>query len=617
MVGWLKDKFKFYTGVALLSLSSLFAEAQTTINVNGNVKNQFGTNQENVKAIFFDNSTNIKVDSAYTNELGNYNKNFVWTGNSSETLELKINAYPNPYSSSTNIQIATPKNDNYILKVFDIQSRTLMNLELYLNQGINTITLNGGNKGINIIVLENETERKTYKTIQLENTGVPLSAHVSTSSNAPEYKSTLDGITDGAEMRIEFHKDGYQLKDTTFIVHLENTIDQIIQQNPYIFTATLKPYLDDGTPVTTLAPGWSTTIEFPAPTGTKTYTPNSNNEIIIQEELYPQNGELGNVIMQHDTSDYFVNGTNNGVLSWIVLRTQNQSTKIRNVAQSESTELLPEATTTVSLDSLNGKTLNYYMLPKKAETQPGTWFNLNDARGWMASSGGGAQSGKFIEVPPYGHVVLMKTVYDDEPTKFPTQANMDRAINEYTQAINLCDMLNNDNISLPTQFFYTNMNDSIWNAVQARTPLMDNTLVLTFKTGSPGVIRGWIDTYTYDGELRLNYSKAKYSESATNGQIFTENYSATFGITEGSGSLGPYVYSSTGEPTDLAGHMGRWVKLLDLGSGSAKSSTSSTPKPKQLFSTATLGEAPVYFNDATTFYSSFSNPEYDYTNTGK
>jgi hypothetical protein len=146
---------------------------------------------------------------------------------------------------------------------------------------------------------------------------------------------------------------------------------------------------------------------------------------------------------------------------------------------------------------------------------------------------------------------------------------MDRAINEYNKAIDLTTMANNDNITQPTQFFYTNMNDSIWNATQFRGPPSgDNTIFMSFGQTSPHVTRNWTNTHTYDGESRLCQGGAYYSESATNGQIFTENYSATYGIEEGSGGLGAYVYNSnTGQPTDLAGRMGRWVKLLDLGSG--------------------------------------------------
>ncbi len=413
----------------------------------------------------------------------------------------------------------------------------------------------------------------TYKALQLENSG-PINYDVAhTDFSSSTLKSTLDDIIFvGDEVRLEFTKDGYQYGDTAFIVQPNNAANKNLQQIPTTFTTTLKPYLESGEPITTLSPGWTTTLEFPAPVGTKNYTPDANNEIVIQEDFYPLNGELGQVTVQHDTTNYTVNNKENGVLSWIVLRTQNQPTQTKNQGQSGSTELIPEPTMTIPLDSLDGKTLNYYTLRKKAETQPGTMFNLIDARGWMMSSGDGLETSKFIEVPPYGHVVLMGTVYYTNPAQSPTQANMDRAINEYNKAINLTNMANNDNITQPTQFFYTNMNDSIWFAIQDRgPPTSDKTESFFFGQTSPHVNRTWTNTYTYDEKIRLCQGGAYYPESATDGQIFTENYSATYGIEEGSGSLGPYVYiAATGQPTDLAECMGRWVKILDLGSGNSK-----------------------------------------------
>jgi hypothetical protein len=548
----------------------------TTENVyiNGLVKGIQNNNPlDGAKVVIIKDSNGNRVDSTLTNNLGQYNMNIIWTEIQNQLLEKENKIYPNPSQGQTNIDFFSSNKDNYNLLISDVNGRIVLNAQIPAEKGNNKLTLNGGDAGAYFILLTNGENTHKYKSIIATSTGTQFNYSLTTNNDSQNLlKSTLEDILMvGDQVTMEFSKDGYILGDTTFILAPTQTINKNLEQIPYLFTTTLKPVLDNGAPVTTLSPGWTTTFEFPAPVGTKTYTPNGNNEIVIQEEFYPLNGELGNVTIHHDTTDYFVNGTFNGVLSWIVLREQDQSTAVRNKAQTNSAELLPESTTTTALNSLDGLTLNYYMLPKNAEGQPGVWYNMTaqNIRGLMASSGDGLESSKFIQVPPYVHVVLMKTVYDNDNTKFPTQANMDRAINEYNKGINLTNMLNNDNITQPTQFFYTNMNDSIWTAVQARTPVMDNTLVLAFKTGGPSVDRFWTNTYTYDGEARLYYSKAKYPESASTIQIFTENYSATYGITEGTGGLGYFVYNSnTGEPTDLAGRMGRWVKILDLGSGS-------------------------------------------------
>lgn len=572
---WMLKKIGAAIILGTISILSPPIYSQQNININGTVTGTPNNNNINgAKVVAIRTDNNARIDSTNTNSYGNYALNFLYTG--TQNLEKpKQKIYPNPCNSERTIQTNTPKTNNYTLQIFNIKGQTILQENIHLNQGNNEIKLQGGNAGIYFITLSDEKSQHTYKSIQMKSTNNPITYTLTETPR--EFKNTLEDILkEGDQIKLEFTypntnpKNSYNPKDTTFTLTSNQTIDQKMQQTPYTFTTTIKTYLDDGKPITTIAPGWTTTFEFPVPVGTKNYTPDGNNEINIQEELFPLNGELGNVTISHDTTNYTVNSTINGVLSWIVLREQNQSTAVRNKAQSGGSLIAPDPSLTTTLDSLDGRTLNYYTLPKNAETQPGTTFRMDHTliAGFMAASGNGAQTSKFIEVPPYGHLVLMKTVYDNDLTKFPTQANMDRTINEYNKAINLCIMHNNDNITQPTQFFYTTMNDSIWNAVQSRNPLMDNTLVLAFYQGPPSVSRSWVATYTYDEKARIKATKAKYSESATNGQIFTENYSATYGIEEGSGSLGPYVYiGTTGQPTDLAGRMGRWVKILDLGSG--------------------------------------------------
>lgn len=566
-------------GASLLAGSPVYS--QQDINVNGVVTGLPNNNfVDSVKVVAVKVSNDARVDSAYTDASGFYNMDFIWTGNRErEVLESKL--FPNPCIDERNIIMDAVSSDDYRLRILNSNGQLILSKDVRLERGGNQITLNGGQAGVYFITLTNGVERQMFKSVQTAGSNLPINVPlISSGVNLSRLKSGLEDILMvGDEVRLEFSypntnpKNSYNSKDTTFTIASNQTIDQQLQQMAYLFSTTFKPFLDDGAPVTTISPGWTTTLDFPAPVGTKVYVPNGNNEINIQESFFPLNGELGNVVMHHDTSNYTVAGVENGVLSWIVLRTQNQPTEVRNKVQTSSSDLIPEATTIAPLDSLDGRTLNYYTLPKKAETQPGTWYRMDYGmvRGLMASSGDGLETSKFIQVPPYGHVVLMSTVYDNDLTKFPTQANMDRAIGEYNKAINLTMMANNDGISQPTQFFYTNRNDSIWSACQLRAPIFDNVELLTFAQSSPGVGRVWTNTYTYDGEARLYFSQAEYPELATNGQIFTENYSATYGITEGSGSLGPYVYNGvTGLPTDLAGRMGRWVKILDLGSGNSK-----------------------------------------------
>jgi len=563
--------------ICLMLAATFSAKAQQNIHIQGTVTGIPHNNKINgakVVAVRVDNGA--RVDSAYTNANGFYNMDFIWTGNQEhEVLENEL--FPNPCNNERNITMNAVSSDNYNLRIFNANGQLVLNENLPLKQGGNKITLNGGQAGMYFITLTNGFEKQTYKSIQTESTGAPIQYNVtSTSTSGPILKSGLEDIlTLGDEVRLEFTypntnpKESYNAKDTTITIQPNQTIDQQMQQQIYMLIATLKPYLDDGTPVTTLAPGWTTTLEFPAPVGTKTYTPNGNNEIVIQEELFPLNGELGNVTIHHDTTDYFVNGTTNGVLSWIVLREQNQSTTVRNPVQTNSEILLPEATTTTTLNSLDGKTLNYYMLQKNVEGQPGVTFRMDDlqVRAFMSSSGGGFESSKFIDIPAYAAdslIFILDKLHFTNGTPIST-ANLDRADAQTDMIIGLYNLQNNDNISPKTARHRSQPGEPVWNKVQNRGYV--NSIIFYFDQTSPVNSRSWKSDYTYDGKSRLDFCTASYSESATTGQIFSEHYSAITGIIEGSGGLAPYIRGPDGMPTDLAGRMARWVKILDLGSG--------------------------------------------------
>lgn len=596
----------------IILIAGLFLGGQVysqNVYFNGIVKGVPNYNNLNgAKVVAIKTETEARVDSTYTNANGNYNMQFIWDGVSNhEKLEDKV--YPNPYTNQTKINTFTTEDGIYRLLVTGIDGKTFLNTSVNLESGNNTLNLNGGQAGIHLITLANNKTSKTYKAVQTESTGAPITYNlVHTDFSGPILKSGLeDIILVGDEVRLEFTKDGYILGDTTFIVQPNNVANKQLQQVPYVFSTILKPFLDDGTPITTLSPGWNTTIEFPsAPQGpgTKTYTPDGNNEIVIQENFYPLNGELGNAIMHHDTSNYTVGGVSNGVLSWIVLGDENQQTNQANLAQTSSTNLIPEVNTTVSLDSLNGKIVHYYTLRKKAEGQPGVWYSMDaqPVTGFMLSSGELTTSG-FVKIPPAAADSLIFAVRTtNETTGQPTpSAQLDRTENEENKILALYTLQNGRELLPPHSMDRTQPGDATWNKIQGRGYV--NTVILTFYNGTPANTRAWKNDYTYNGELRLDFSVARYNTTSTDGQIYTENYSATSGIEEGTGDLGIYVYNgSTGNPTQLAGTMARWVKIVDLGSGqSKKSSSASSGKTKEVYSVSVSGQAPVFSTDPCLF----------------
>jgi hypothetical protein len=189
------------------------------------------------------------------------------------------------------------------------------------------------------------------------------------------------------------------------------------------------------------------------------------------------------------------------------------------------------------------------------------------ATGFMRSSGDGKTSG-FIELPsnvaPYLDFVQLGW---NLTTNLPVpQADLDRLDNVTKQVIAIS-YKPNGNTLLPSHRIYTiaSTTDSRWQALVARG--FDNSIRSTFYNSTPQVGREWIGTYTYNGEPRIWRTAASYNVNSTNGQLFEEKYSATYGIEEGSeGALAQYIYNPiTNKPTRLAIGMATMSLLLDLG----------------------------------------------------
>jgi hypothetical protein len=144
------------------------ASLENTIHIDGNVRGNPNNNVlGNVKVVAVNPEDNSRVDSAYTDASGNYGLTFLWTNNQNQGLESRVDAYPNPYSGSTSIDVVSERNQNYTLRVFNAMGRLLFENNVELGCGKNTLTLNGGPKGVNIISLDDGVNKNSYKTIKL------------------------------------------------------------------------------------------------------------------------------------------------------------------------------------------------------------------------------------------------------------------------------------------------------------------------------------------------------------------------------------------------------------------------------------------------------------------
>jgi hypothetical protein len=388
----------------------------------------------------------------------------------------------------------------------------------------------------------NET---TYETNQIEKTTKTF---------------TLDSST--------FEKTGYTTFKENNVTLIEGTNKkeatlQPIQQYATL-NFTLKLFTEDGNPINNIKPNASNTIKW-ADATTNNYPVNAAGEIVVSKLLPINNGSFGTATFSIDTTDY--NG--NGVLPWMIFRQPQQKTNRANIAQNQSTQLVPEYTVVVPLDSLANKTIYEYTITKNVEGQPGVWYRMDKmpATGFMRSSGDGKTSG-FIELPsnvaPYLDFVQLGW---NLTTNLPVpQADLDRSDNVTKQVIAISYKPNGDTL-LPSHRIYTiaSTTDSRWQALVARG--FDNSIRSTFYNSTPQVGREWIGTYTYNGEPRIWRTAASYNVNSTNGQLFEEKYSATYGIEEGSeGALAQYIYNPiTNKPTRLAIGMATMSLLLDLG----------------------------------------------------
>ncbi len=506
----------------------------------------------------------IAFDSTYTNINGFYSRDFNWVRIPRPTID-KNRIHPNPNRSQTNIIYNAEDAGDYSMNIYSLEGsmcgEILFQEKIQLMPGTNEIKLKGGKAGTKLITITNGKETYTYKSIQIENTGMPITTEVT--QNSPSYKSTLDEILTlnyGDLAMIKFFKNGYYTGDTILTIQEYQVINKQLQQIPYVFTTTLKPFLENGEAVTTLNPNYKLSVDW-GNGNIQNYTP-QNGIINIEKELYPING-LGNIWVWNDTTDY--NG--NGVLSWTIIREPNQKTNRANIAQNESNLLVPAYKTLVSLDSLDGKTRHLYTVRKKAEGQPGEWYRLDQqpATGFVISSGN-SSTAYFMEIPPevadsLDIVQFEFNVSNNQPIP---QDQLDRAMGELMKVINLYSLPNGDELLPPyTIYSIASLSDPRWQAIVARG--YDNSIKNIFYNGEPYAFRRFTNSYTYNGEDRIFWTEAWYSTGNGNSQIFEESYSAVSGIAEATGNLAGYIYTYEGTPSELGRTMLLVPNLLNLG----------------------------------------------------
>ncbi|MCO5255508.1 MAG: T9SS type A sorting domain-containing protein [Lentimicrobium sp.] len=339
------------------------ASLENTIHIDGNVRGIPNNNVlGNVKVVAVNPEDNSRVDSAYTDASGNYGLTFLWTNNRTQGLESRVEAYPNPYSGSTSIDVVSERNQNYILRVFNAMGRLLFENNVELGCGENTLTLNGGPKGVNIISLDDGVNKNSYKTVKLNDDNKNFDVIVASSDFSGYFKSGNNGISDGSDLRLEFSypntnpRDSYQAADTTFVLRLNQTIDKKLQQELITDEFFVNAYtILDGTPVLN-----GTGLKVTWGDGTTNNYSSQNGLIHILRTSYDST-----------TNIFFENADTAFYQEWI-FGTKTDPTityKEKNLFQSPNNELnlndpyVPPGPAPVNLNNLPGS-FDVYFVPK-------------------------------------------------------------------------------------------------------------------------------------------------------------------------------------------------------------------------------------------------------------
>jgi hypothetical protein len=491
--------------------------------------------------------------------------NFLYTG-LPESAASGNRLYPNPFSGITTMRYNATGSGVYVLKVSGMDGTCRYNRELVLREGLNNITIAGGEKGILIISLGNDLEQVSFKALQTTNTGSPLFADVSEGVN-----TGLKSAMKADSLHFLFMKAGYN--DTTAVRQVEPILTEVngtLHQQQDTLHFTLLPFLETGLPVTTINPTFSVSIDWED----GTTTTHMGEVMNISKTFYKLNDSFGTALIYNDTTDNDMDGF--WVQNWSLGRLPQQKSNRPNIYQNEEFALIPEQKTTIPLDSLQGRIIHHYVIKNKAETQPGVYENLDSqfTRGLMTSSGG-YLTGMFIDLKPFGIADSIDIVLKEynETTNTPMeQWQLDR-VTTTLNAILATKYLPNGDTLLPPHRFYSiaNTSDPKWQALIARG--FENSVILAFYNSTPANGRYWSLNYTYNGHLRIKNTFAKFNANDSNGILLAEIISAIAGVEEGTGGLTTYVSTPEMLPTEYCKSISAMPVLFNLGSGQSWTNT--------------------------------------------
>jgi|GEM_PF-2566731 len=568
------EKTPGLNGPGTRQCDSIKSASDLNLEINGHVKKINGEPIEQVDVNFYNKKTMTLQDEVFTDANGYYDAPFIYVGQQEHkkpNLEDKL--YPNPSHGQTNLVFNSKTGGDYLLQINDALGRQVYTSTVHADAGANKITIAGGNIGmylINLMNTLNKSDIHTFKSIQTENISSNFTNTKPTQVEQSELKSaTTENPAVLDSTYATFSKNGFITKDTTFAPTTTTIDETLLQGATFSINTTFKPYDVNGNPA-------NITITAHWPDGTtNNYSPNTNNEIIIQKDLYTS---TANATLELDSVSF---ANNQQFLGWLIGRKIHQARQDSNIFQSpkEWGQFPQPVVVDMSNPDINDKTIYTYVVNKYGHKDmnsgtPGDSIRMDaePIREMMAGRVDN-KTHKFIDVNvssllPFYKIQCTYSSTDPNTQISTTQLDRAKALSEMTDTLSIIPNTN-DTLMVPHTFHRaTSPSDAILVQCQTRgSNGGDQYTRIAFGNVLPGNSVFYKNNYTYNNTVRESWGFAVYGTGDTDGVIFGEYFdlSASVGDPNSGPTAAAYVWSQQNHTSsDLGKKMLRTIYLLNL-----------------------------------------------------
>ncbi len=512
------------------------------------------------------NKTSMSLQSeVFTDGNGYFNAQFVYVGLGELTAGPNDRIYSNPGNDQMIIEFNAEQGGTYLFLIYDVSGREIYKADIYAAIGGNKLTLVGGNIGLHLIEIVKNSEKHVFKSLKTLDSGVNFSYRI-TQEESSDLKSIIKNQSSWDSVYVVFSKNGFVTGDTT-LAPFDQVVDKNLKQIPaYAINTTFKPFDVNGNPA-------NITITAHWPDGTTgNYSPNSNNEIVIQKDLYTANAtatlELDSVA--------FVN--NRSYLSLFMGRLIHQAIEDSNLFQSpkEWNQFAQPVNVDMSNPNINGHVIYNYVIPKYVpdETKPGDSIRMDShtvIQMMTSRSGAGGEISRYIPIsdPTKQPFYQFRLAYNKSDNTPMSQTQIDRMKTWRDVVYSMSPVPNtNDTIFLPfTDYVVNTSSDPIYTQrVTSNVQQDDQFIQLFYFNGLPESGVSYKNTYTPNNESRASFGFANNYRDDGDVMVFAEVYKVitTTADPQGNSSSG-YIWSTTlNGPSLLAYTMARAEALLNL-----------------------------------------------------